>query len=153
MTHRKRQWKDVNQNERNCLNYISKQKYQPNYPSIGYYYIEGEMQDIENPFVTDGYNGEICWFHKNMVYFVPRKFTLTSVCSEEEMNEDKMLEMFRDYALTKGYFRYLNSIDPDKTVDIIDKYLWKMYTHTSDWEYSSLDNIDLYNFKVTYSLI
>lgn len=156
--YRKRQWIDVSQNERNCLNYLSKQKYQPDYPSIGYFYIEGEVQDMDNPYVPENYYGEICWFFNNKVYFVPRQFTLVeSNCTKESMDEKKMLEMFTSYVLENGYFKYMynNGDENDRSViiDTIERYIWKMYNHTSDWEYSSIDDIDLYDFKVTYSLI
>lgn len=154
MVFKKRQWKDLNQNERKCLNYISKQKYQPVYPSIDYFYIDGEIQDINEPYLPENYGGEVCWFLKNMVYFVPSEFTVTERCTSEEMNDTKILDMFRNYIMSKGYFKVLvDNGDAGKAQNIIDKYLWNMYTHTSDWEYSSIEDIDAYDFKVTYSLI
>jgi hypothetical protein len=100
------------------------------------------------------YGGEVCWFLKNLVYFVPNEFTVTERCSSGEMDDAKKLEMFRNYILSKGYFKVLaENGDIDKADNIIDKYLWKMYTNTSDWEYSSIEDIDTYDFKVTYSLI
>ena len=154
ISHRKKLWSELSQNDRKCLNYISKQKYQPDYPSIDYYYIESTAQNIDEPFVPDGYLGEVCWFKKNLVYFVPRKFTVVEKCTADEMNEDKMLQMFVDYVSRKGYFRYLVSSGKEyMSLSIIEDYLWKMYAHSSEWEYSSIDNIELYDFKVTYSLV
>lgn len=154
MVFKKRQWKDLNQNERKCLNYISKQKYQPVYPSIDYFYIDGELQDGSTPYIPENYGGEVCWFLDNMVYFVPSEFTLVEECSSEEMTDDKKLEMFRNYIFTKGYFKMLVEHGQEaKAKNIVDRYIWKLYTNTSDWEYSSVYDIDLYKFKVTYSLI
>lgn len=152
MIYRKRQFSELTQNDKDCLNYISKQKYQPDYPSIGYFYIDGVTQDMDKPFVPEGYYGEICWFKKNLAYFVPKEFSIDAECTSEEMTDEKKLSMFTDYALGRGWFKELSKTDLELATRVIQDYVYRLYSVSSDWEYSSETDIDLYRFRVTYSL-
>lgn len=166
--YRKKQWKDMDSDERSVMNYISNQKYQPDYPSIRYYYIESENQDMHSPFIPAGYLGEICWFVDNLIYFVPDTIVLNVTCRPEDLD---IMSKFHSEAIKHGFFKFVNdriselsssteSTDIEEAErlstmldTILDTYVYNMYKHDIDWEYADLSDIYEYNYTITYSLV
>jgi hypothetical protein len=147
-TWRKTLFNELTPSEIECMNYMAKQHtYKPNYPSIGFYYEKEKQIRVDVPNVPDDYHGEVCWFRSNKVYYTDTEFTVSVECKSEEMNEDTIRSMFKDYIAQRGVFRYL-----DNAEEVIDEYLWNKYSYGCDWEYAHPNDIETYVFTVTFSL-
>ena len=146
-TYRKIQFSELSPIEVERLNYLSKQKYSPSYPSIGYYYLESSPVTLSKPFLPEGYFGETNWFRDNLMYYTDREFSVETVCTADEMTEEKISEMFTEYVQERGVFKTM-----ENSSDVIHEVLYPMYSHSSDWEYLTDTDICTYKFSVTFSL-
>ena len=146
------QWNEMTSDEQTRFNYIVKQRFNPDYPSIGYYYTITDVTDdnpdakliVDRPFVSENYTGEINWFRYNKIYYLDPAFTITSDkgVTDDTMEPEKIKALFIEYVCSNGGFDY-------KTVE---QHIWTRYHYTLDWEYTSLDCTDRYDFTVKFEL-
>lgn len=132
-------------------------KFNPEYPSIGYYvlnsayvdykdyYLNAHDKDISLPHYD--YQKEISWFKANSMLYLPVEITVERVYETgHQLTEDEVIEIIYNEIENTSEFTQ------EKLTNLIKYYIKDLYQYTYTYDYISINDIDQQKMTIKFTL-
>lgn len=138
-----KQWlkKDLNSESVQNYNKLLNTGYDPNYPSVGYYALDTETCDIEQwptLYNHQDYKGEVTWFNKNKLMFLPIERTITYITDSGPIDENDVWNLLNNEVFGG--------------IDWFDAYIKPLYEYTLDFDYVNKTSLKDIIYTIKYIL-